>query len=66
MDKDIRRISAWNPSRTVKRRARIRFDLRKWIGRRGRSVQDHVLHGAAYGLGSGAVSLVVVWVQSRF
>ncbi|MCX4581011.1 hypothetical protein OHB41_49565 [Streptomyces sp. NBC_01571] len=40
--------------------------LRKRIAGHGRSVQDHILHGAEYSLGSGAVSSVIVWVQSCF
>ncbi|WP_338697925.1 hypothetical protein V2W30_18370 [Streptomyces sp. Q6] len=40
--------------------------LRKWMARHGQNVQHQFIHGAAYTLGSGAVSLIVVWVQSRF
>lgn len=47
-------------------RARTVRYLREWPARHGRSVQDQVWRGAAYGVGSGAVSLIVVWMQSRF
>jgi hypothetical protein len=30
-----------------------------------RAVHDHVLRGVSYGVGSGAVSLIIMWWQSR-
>lgn len=39
--------------------------LRKWVARHGRTVQDQTVRGASYGVGSGAVSLLGVWIQSR-
>ncbi|MGW1801558.1 hypothetical protein ACWCQN_37985 [Streptomyces sp. NPDC001984] len=39
--------------------------LRQWAARHGRTVQDQLIRGAAYGVGSGAVSLLVLWVQTR-
>jgi hypothetical protein len=47
-------------------RARVVRYLREWPARHGRSVQDQVWRGAAYGVGSGAVSVIVVWFESRF
>lgn len=29
-------------------------------------IRQHVARGLAYGVGSGAVSLLVVWVQTRY
>jgi hypothetical protein len=39
--------------------------LRKWAARHGRTVQNQMIRGASYGVGSGAVSLLVVWFQAR-
>ncbi len=39
--------------------------LREWPNRRGRLVRDQVIRGASYGVGSGAVSLLVIWFQTR-
>ncbi|MCX4826240.1 hypothetical protein OG883_42030 [Streptomyces sp. NBC_01142] len=47
-------------------RASTHRHLRKWIAVHGQSVQHQLIHGAAYTLGSGAVSLIIVWVQSRY
>jgi hypothetical protein len=44
---------------------RIGRHLREWQQRRGRIVSDQVLRGASYSLGSGAVSLIVLWFESR-
>ncbi|MGI5135845.1 hypothetical protein [Streptomyces sp. CA-106110] len=38
--------------------------LRKWAARHGRTVQEQLIRGAAYSLGSGAVSLLMFWVHS--
>ncbi|MDI3390625.1 hypothetical protein QIS99_31180 [Streptomyces sp. B-S-A8] len=45
---------------------RLRRCAQQWHRRHGRAVYEKVLHGAATGIGSGAVSLVTLWVQSRF
>jgi hypothetical protein len=39
--------------------------LREWLRKHGRTVHDQILRGAAYGVGSGAVSLLALWVQAR-
>lgn len=44
---------------------RIRRYLREWPQRQGRTVHDQMIRGASYSLGSGAVSLIVVWFQTR-
>ncbi|GGS96988.1 hypothetical protein GCM10010270_81260 [Streptomyces violaceus] len=40
--------------------------LRKWRNRHGRTVQDQMIRGVASGVGSGAVSLLIIWVQTRY
>ncbi|WP_405925799.1 hypothetical protein [Streptomyces sp. NBC_00035] len=47
------------------RRRRIARYLREQFGRQGRIVYRQALRGAAYCLGSGAVSLIVVWFEAR-
>lgn len=47
-------------------RARMVRYLREWPARHGRSVHDQILRGAATTFGTGAVSLIVAWFQSRF
>ncbi|MBX9423847.1 hypothetical protein [Streptomyces lateritius] len=62
-----------NRKRGIKHSARLdrwsvstKCHLRKWMAKHGQNVQNQFIHGAAYTLGSGAVSLIIVWVQSRF
>ncbi|MGW6926272.1 hypothetical protein ACWGA9_34210 [Streptomyces sp. NPDC054950] len=52
-------------SNTDGRGLRVVRYLRKWCRRHGRIVHDQVVSGVAYGLGSGAVSVVVIWFQAR-
>ncbi|MEV7160239.1 hypothetical protein AB0N77_37475 [Streptomyces misionensis] len=40
-------------------------DLRKWTSDQGRSVTGEFLRGAAYKLGSGAVTLLILWWESH-
>ncbi|MFE6808630.1 hypothetical protein ACFVEN_44305 [Streptomyces sp. NPDC057681] len=40
--------------------------LREWPERHGQSLQDQVWRGVGYGVGSGAVSLLIVWFEGRF
>lgn len=47
------------------RRATTIRHLRKWIGREGRNVPAEFLQGAAYKLGSGAVTLLILWWETR-
>ncbi|MFB9391855.1 hypothetical protein ACFPM3_04135 [Streptomyces coeruleoprunus] len=47
-------------------RGRTSAYLRKWARRHGRSVHAQVIRGAAYSLGSGAVSVIILWIQTRF
>lgn len=39
--------------------------LREWPAGHGRTVQDQMIRGVSYGVGSGAVSLLVVWFEAR-
>ncbi|MFJ4329146.1 hypothetical protein ACIP3A_39385 [Streptomyces tricolor] len=39
--------------------------LRKWITRHGHSIPAQFLQGAAYKLGSGAMTLLILWWQTR-
>lgn len=40
--------------------------LREWFRTRGHNTHRHFLQGAAYSLGSGAVSLIILWLTGRF
>jgi hypothetical protein len=44
---------------------RMAGDLRVRFARPGRIVYGQMLRGAAYGVGSGSVSLIIVWWQNR-
>jgi hypothetical protein len=45
---------------------RIVRHLHEWRARHARTVQDQVMRAVAYSVGSGAVSLIVVWVETRY
>lgn len=45
--------------------ARAVHYLREWPRRHGRTVHNQMIRGASYGVGSGAVSLIIMWWQSR-
>ena len=44
---------------------RIARHLREWQQRQGRIVSGQILRGASYSLGSGAVSLMILWFETR-
>ena len=44
---------------------RIARYLREHLPRQGRIVSDQMLRGASYSLGSGAVSLIILWFETR-
>ncbi|MFH9590123.1 hypothetical protein ACH4LS_36910 [Streptomyces luteogriseus] len=44
---------------------RVARDLRERFARPGRIVYGQLLRGAAFSVGSGAVSLIIMWWQSR-
>lgn len=39
--------------------------LREWLRRHGRTVHNQMIRGASYSLGSGAVSLIILWFETR-
>lgn len=41
-------------------KARVRRRMREW------QIRQQVARGLAYGVGSGAVSLLLLWAQSRY
>lgn len=45
--------------------ARVVRYLREWPARHGRRVHDQMLSGVSYGIGSGAVSVLVLWYETR-
>ena len=51
------------------RLSRVLYRLRDWAAkkaaRHGRTVKHQFIRGASYGVGSGAVSLLVVWWEHR-
>lgn len=53
------------PGGVDRRLPRVVHYLREWPRQHGRTVHDQVLRGVSYGVGSGAVSLLVVWYETR-
>jgi len=53
------------PDPADSRRARAVAYLREWRARHGRIVHRQMIRGASYSLGSGAVSLLIMWWQHR-
>jgi hypothetical protein len=43
----------------------IRIHLQKEGGRRGHGIHHHFMQGVAYKLGSGAVTLLILWWEAR-
>jgi hypothetical protein len=56
-NKDLGNVDRWW--------VRVGHYLREWPRRHGRTVHEQVIRGASYGVGSGAVSLLVVWWQNH-
>ncbi|MEV6025905.1 hypothetical protein [Streptomyces sp. NPDC052036] len=54
-----------HPSGRIARLRRTTSRLPMWLRRHGRRVPDRFLEGAAYKLGSGAVTLVLLWWATR-
>jgi hypothetical protein len=44
---------------------RIARDLRGKAARPGRILYGQMLRGAAYSIGSGAVSIIILWIEAR-
>lgn len=49
----------------VKRYADTVCHLPKWIRHLGRNIPSEFLQGAAHKLGSGAVTLIIIWWETR-
>jgi hypothetical protein len=47
------------------RRSRIALYLRKWVRRHGHGAHTHLVRGLSYGVGSGAVSILIIWAERR-
>ncbi|MFD3931763.1 hypothetical protein [Streptomyces sp. NPDC058614] len=54
-----------HPAHRDRGRAENLRHLRKWIHQRDRNVSGEFLRGAAYKLGSGAVTLLILWWETR-
>ena len=54
-----------HPRRVDRWLSAIGTHLRKWGGSRGHGVHHHFLQGVAYKLGSGAVTLLILWWETR-
>ncbi|MDT0487208.1 hypothetical protein OHQ89_50855 [Streptomyces canus] len=55
-----------NPSPHTPRTGRERLIAAgKWIARRRRTALAHLLRGACYGAGTGAVGLIFVWMEHQ-
>lgn len=54
--------NSWSRDSRVRRMVR---DLRRKMARPGRIVYGQMLRGAAYSLGSGAVSIIILWIEAR-
>ncbi|WP_405842575.1 hypothetical protein [Streptomyces sp. NBC_01518] len=52
-------------SRWVRRSTETARHLQKWIRRQGRNVPSEFLQGAASKLGSGTVTLLILWWETR-
>ncbi|MGP3938527.1 hypothetical protein [Streptomyces sp. 6N106] len=53
------------PRWTIRLRAETIRHLRKWMHQQGSNVPGEFLQGAAYRLGSGAVTLLILWWETR-
>ena len=60
----LEETNKYSLSRDSRLRRMVR-DLHSKVARPGRIVYGQMLRGAAYSLGSGAVSLLIVWWQTR-
>jgi hypothetical protein len=53
------------PGRLDRWIARTARYLREWPARHGRTVHDQMIRGVSSGIGTGAVSLLILWIQAR-
>ncbi|WP_093780647.1 hypothetical protein [Streptomyces sp. yr375] len=54
-----------HPSRWAKKHSDGIHRLRKWIGEQGRRAPGAFLQGAMHQLGSGAVTMLILWWQTH-
>lgn len=54
-----------HPRRPDRHLAESATHLRKWVRHQGRNLPGEFLQGMAYKLGSGAVTLLLLWWQAR-
>ncbi|WP_329266544.1 hypothetical protein [Streptomyces sp. NBC_01451] len=65
MDESNAKDERKHPFRWVRRRIDTMRRLRKWIVQQGHIVSGEFLQGAANRLGSGTVSLLILWWETR-
>ncbi|MFI9772454.1 hypothetical protein ACIHJG_37230 [Streptomyces sp. NPDC052415] len=65
MDEPNAKRQPKHPARWSKRCTESIRHLGKWMGQQGRNVPGEFLQGAAYKLGSGAVTLLILWWETR-
>ncbi|GGU61842.1 hypothetical protein [Streptomyces lavendofoliae] len=56
------------PSRLLRHLRELwrRVHTSRWIPRREHRLHVHLAQGIVYGVGSGAVSLLILWAENRF
>ena len=54
-----------DPDRVKSPAHQIAEHLQRWVKRNGHVVHDQILRGAAHQIGTGAVSLVLIWFEAR-
>ncbi|MFD4605970.1 hypothetical protein ACFWPQ_49200 [Streptomyces sp. NPDC058464] len=65
MDESNAREHPVHPTQWGRIRSAITHHLQKVIRGQGRNVSGEFLKGAAYKLGSGAVTLIIIWWETR-
>ncbi|MFI8308717.1 hypothetical protein ACIF80_36005 [Streptomyces sp. NPDC085927] len=60
-NKDLGGVDRWMTQAI----AYMRRYLRKWPTSYARTVHDQMISGASYALGSGAVSVIILWLEAR-
>ncbi|MGW2051920.1 hypothetical protein ACWCPF_43400 [Streptomyces sp. NPDC001858] len=65
MDESNAKRQPKHPSRWDRRCIETVRHLGKWAVQQGRNVPGEFLQGAAYKLGSGAVTLLILWWETR-
>jgi hypothetical protein len=65
MDESSGKRRCKHPSHHDGRRIETVRCLQQWVHRQGRDVPGEFLQGMAYKLGSGAVTLLILWWEAR-